>query len=214
MDLVVLCDFDGTIVEADTCTSVLHKFAKKDWRAFDKQFGRGEITLEECLQKQFATVTVSKAQMLKEAENAAFIRPGLEELVRYCKMHAFPLILVSAGLDFVIKDFLRRHDLDSLIEVYAPKTRITNRGIRFMFPKLFDKTSVSFKDDLVKFYRKQGKSVVYIGDGQGDYYAAGNADYPFAIKGSRLAELLKKDGIAHKEISDFWEVVEVLDALS
>ncbi len=60
------------------------------------------------------------------------------------------------------------------------------------------------------YYRKQGKRVVYIGNGLGDYPAARAADLSFAIKGSRLAELCKSGGVACMEITDFQEVVESL----
>ena len=52
--------------------------------------------------------------------------------------------------------------------------------------------------------------MVYIGNGLGDYPAARAADLSFAIKGSRLAEMCKRGGVACKEITDFQEVVESL----
>jgi len=210
MSLVVLCDFDGTVLDIDTCVFILEKFAEEEWRIFDEQLERGEITLEECLRKQFSTVRVPEKLILEETERVLSVRPNFEKLVEYCRAHRIPLILVSAGLDFVIKHFLELKGWHGLVEVYAPKARCTVYGIRFTFPKLFDKTSVSFKDDSVRYYKKQGKRVIYIGDGLADYNAARNADFSFAIHGSKLAELLNTDGIQHKEISDFEEVVETI----
>lgn len=211
MSFVVLCDFDGTVVDIDTSVFVLRKFAEAEWRMFDEQFEKGEITLEDCLQKQFSTVRATETQILEEIEQAASFRKGFKKLLEYCRTHEFPLILVSAGLDFVIKHFFELKHWNSLVEVYAPKAKCTVNGIRFSFPKLFHKTSVSFKDDLVRCYKRQGKKVVYIGDGFADYHAARNADFSFAIKGSKLAELLQRDGTPHKEINDFHEVVETIE---
>ena len=213
VNIVVLSDFDGTIVDIDTAVVVLTHFAEKDWRIFDEQLEKGEITLEECLQQQFSTVRTSKTRILKEIETIPSLRPNFDKLVQFCNTKKIPLIIVSAGLDFVINDFLERKHLRKLVEVYAPKARITATGIKFTFPKLFDKASVSFKDDLVRYYKKRGKKTVYIGDGFADLNAARNADFSFAIKDSKLAELLRNDGIPHEEISNFQEVVEALQKL-
>lgn len=208
----MLCDFDGTVIDIDTSVFILTKFAKPEWRIFDDQFEKGEITLEECMQKQFSTVRVSKARILKEVEHVPIVRANFEKLIEYCQTQSIPLILVTAGVDYVIKHFIEQKGWTSLLEVYAPKARTTAKGIEFTFPKLLDKASANFKDDLVRYYKRQGKTATYIGDGTGDYHAARNADVSFAIKDSKLAELLRKDGIPHKEINDFQDVVEALKA--
>jgi len=210
MSLAILCDFDGTVLNIDTCVFILEKFAEGDWRTFDEQLEKGEITLEECLRKQFSTVRVSKKLILKEIEPVLSVRPNFEKLVEYCSTYKIALILVSAGLDFVIRHFLEQRGWGGFMEVYAPKATCTVKGIKFTFPKLFDEASISFKDDLVRRCKREGNNVVYVGDGFADYHAARNADLAFAIKGSKSAELLKREGIVHKEISDFQDVVEAM----
>ena len=49
MNLVLLCDFDGTITNLDTAFFLLDKFVEEDWRTFDLQYRQGKITLEECI---------------------------------------------------------------------------------------------------------------------------------------------------------------------
>ena len=213
VNIVVLSDFDGTIVDIDTAVVVLTHFAEENWTIFDEQFEKGEITLEECLQQEFSTVRTSKTRILKEIERIPSLRPNFDKLAQFCKTLKIPLIIVSAGLDFVINHFLEQKGLQKLVEVYVPKARITATGIKFSFPSLLDKASVSFKDDLVRYYKRQGKKTVYIGDGFADFNAARNADFSFAIKDSKLAELLRNDGILYEEISDFQEVVEALQKL-
>lgn len=212
MNWVVLCDFDGTAVGIDTSVYILRKFAKAEWRIFDEQFEKGELTLEECLQKEFFTVRVTKTRILEELEQVTSFRPNFKELLEYCRIRKIPLIFVSAGLDFVINHFLELKHWNNLVEIYAPKAKCTANGVQFSFPKLCHKTSVNFKDDLVRCCKTQGKKVVYVGDGSADYNAARNADLSFAIKDSKLAELLTRDGIPHAEISDFLEVVETIKA--
>lgn len=210
MTFAVLCDFDGTIVDIDTCVYILEKFAKEDWRIYDEQFEKGEMTLEECLQNQFSTVVVPETRILDEIQIVTKIRIDFAELVKYCKASKLPLVIVSAGLDFVIKHFLELEGWNDFIKVHAPKAICTVNGIKLTFPRLFHNTSISFKDDLVTNYKEQGKKVIYVGDGIADYDATRKSDFPFAVKDSKLARALKKNKIPHTEINDFQKVVETI----
>jgi 2,3-diketo-5-methylthio-1-phosphopentane phosphatase len=212
-DLVVLCDFDGTITGIDTVVFILTKFAQGDWKVFDKQYENGEINLEECLRKQFSLVRASERQILDELENSVFLRPNFGELVEYCKRNSIPLMIVSAGLDFVIKHFLDLNGWQHSVATYTPKTKFSTTGIEFIFPRLFDEKASNFKEDLVRHYKVQGKRVVYIGDGVADYPAAKNADFPFAIKGSRLAKICEGVGLSCENITDFKEIVEAVQRM-
>jgi 2,3-diketo-5-methylthio-1-phosphopentane phosphatase len=207
---VVLSDFDGTITRIDTAEHVLTRFARGDWRVFEKQYERGKITLEECLKKQFSLVTASQEEILDELDRVVTFRPNFEGLVRYCRKNRIPTVIVSAGLDFVINHFLRLNNWEGLVKTYMAKTKFRASGIDFDFPELFDPTSANFKQDLVRHYKTEGKKVVYIGDGSADYAAAGDADYLFAIKDSRLAALCKEHGMYCKTITDFKRVVETI----
>ena len=213
MNFVILTDFDGTILCLDTSVVILQKFAGEGWEIFDEQLERGEISLEECLQKQFSTVRATKTQMLNELESVVSMRPSFESLVQLATVDHIPLVIVSAGLDFVIERFLKLNDWQGLLEVQAPKVRFTNEGVKFTFPKLLNKTSVDFKQDLVRQHKRQGSRVIYIGDGIGDHHAARDSDFAFAIKDSKLAELLKKSKTPHEEITDFLQVVEAIKRL-
>ena len=210
MNLVLLCDFDGTITNLDTALFLLEKFVEGDWRMFDVQYRTGKITLEECIQEQYSMFDVPKHLMLKELEKAVSFRSNFNKLIDYCRIQNIPFIIVSAGLDFVINHFLNQKGLANSIKVHSVKTTITENGIKLAFPKLFDKDSTDFKDDLVRYYKKNGSHVIYIGDGTSDYQAIKNADYRFSIKNSRLAELCRKNKISHQEIDDFQEVIDAL----
>src|SRR5713101_9381169 len=108
MKLAILSDFDGTVTLNDTFENVAEKFAQGDWRAVDEQYVKGEVTLEECLRRQGAMVRVSESEILDELDKITRFRPGFDKLIEYCKANNYPLVLVSAGLDFVIKHFLSK----------------------------------------------------------------------------------------------------------
>jgi HAD superfamily phosphoserine phosphatase-like hydrolase len=195
MRLAVLSDFDGTVTLNDTFQNVVEKFGQGDWRAVDEQYVRGEITLEECLRIQGGMVRASKPQVLDELDQVTEFRPGFDNLAEYCKTNHYPLVVVSAGLDFVIKHFLTRENLVDKVELFAAVAKCTPRGIKFDFLKLKNKRSISFKDDTVRYYKTRADTVAYIGDGRWDLQALRNADLRFAIKNSKLAELCKEQDI-------------------
>jgi HAD superfamily phosphoserine phosphatase-like hydrolase len=207
LKLAVLSDFDGTVTLNDTFENVLEKFAQGDWRAVDDQYVKGEITLEECLRRQGGMVTASKPQILDELDRVTKFRPGFDNLAEYCKTNCYPLVLVSAGLDFVIKHLLERENLRDKVELSAAVAKCTPTGIKFDFLKLRDKRSMNFKDDMVRYYKTKADTVAYIGDGRWDLHALRSADLRFAIRNSKLDELCKEQDIHATTVSDFREIV-------
>jgi len=208
--MAVLCDFDGTVTTTDTFEYILKKFAQGDWRKFDQEYEKGEITIQDCVRRQGALVRAPEMVLKAEMERVTGFRPNFDKLVAYCRSNRIPLGVVSAGLDFVIKHLMRMKGWDNLVKLYVAKAQDTPEGIKFTFPRLRDKTSVSLKDDLVRFHRGKGRRVAYAGDGIWDIHALRLADYPFAIKGSRLAALCRQQNIPAREITDFQELVTAL----
>jgi 2,3-diketo-5-methylthio-1-phosphopentane phosphatase len=205
---VVLTDFDGTIVTIDTAEYALDTFASKEWRHFDEQLTRGEITFEESLVREFAMLKVSEKAMLDALEPATHFRPNFDRLIEYCGERSFPLVVVSGGLDFSIRHFLAQKGWLKSLKIFAPKAKCTEDGVILSFPKRFDAESTDFKEDLVRHYEAKGKKVVYIGNGLGDFSASRIADLALAIKDSQLAQLCKSSGVPCNEITDFQEAID------
>lgn len=210
MGLAVVCDFDGTVTLTDTYEYVLKKYAQGDWKIFDAEYERGEITLQECVKRQGKLVKTPEMVLVAELERVTGFRPNFDKLVKYCRATKTPLVVASAGLDFAIKYLLRMKGWDRLVKLYAAKAESTPQGIKFTFPRLRDKTSLSVKDDLVKHYKKSERKVAYAGDGIWDIHALRLADYRFVIKGSRLAGLCRQQNLPAREINDFQEMVTAI----
>ena len=213
MNLVVLTDFDGTVTDVDTGMLVLRKFALGDWKIFDAQLERGEISLEECMSKQFALVKATRKRILSFLDSERIeLRRNFLDLKIFCEKNGITLWIVSAGLDFCIKRVLESHGIGS-IAVLSPKTRFGRNGIKLSFPKLRDANSINFKEDFVRYHRGLNKKVIYIGDGISDYNAAKMADFSFAVRNSNLARKCKKDGVRFQEFSDFAEIADEINLL-
>lgn len=210
---LIMCDFDETIVNVDTAEFALERFADPSWRRIEEQFESGKITFEESIRNEFAMIKANEHQILEVLDKVVVFRPNFDKLVESCKKKRLPLTIVSAGLEFCIRHFLGRQDWLEFMEIYAPKATYTPNGYALTFPKLLGTGAINFKDDLVRYHKKQGDRVFYIGDGIGDFPAAREADFAFAIKGSKLAEACRTGKVTHREISDFQEVVDAIDEL-
>ena len=210
MKTIILCDFDGTITTTDTCVQILDHFADGDWEAYDDMLLQGKIGLEECMRLQLRMVKANQKEILRHLQGAVTIRDGFKQFVDYCLKKEFSFIVVSGGLDFVIRYFLNQQGLDN-IEVVSGMTSISDSGIEIEFPRKRFDDSVDFKADLVHNKKRKGFKVVYIGDGLSDFQAVQKADVVFVVNGSRLANRCREQNIEHIEFSSFKEIQDFLD---
>ena len=210
MPVEVVSDFDGTIVNIDVVEYLLAQFADGDWREYDHQYERGEISLEECLRQQYRMIEEPRKKLLDAVDGVTTFRAGFDGLVAFCRQRGISFTIVSAGLDFVIAHLLRCRNLEKLIVVSAPKSKSTSRGIILDFSGLPQGGSSNFKSGLVKSIQARRTKVAYIGDGFSDYEAIRQANLRFVIRGSRLAEQCRRDDIRCHEITDLGEVTRSL----
>jgi 2-hydroxy-3-keto-5-methylthiopentenyl-1-phosphate phosphatase len=207
--LIILCDFDGTIANFDMAEMALEKFARGEWRVYDKQLERREITIEECVNRQFSTVSASEEEIIAAIDQEASFRPNFDLLLSTCRRAKIPVVIVSAGLDFVIKHFMKKNVWESA-RLHTAKTKLTGHSIEFNFPRPKNIEAADFKDDLVIESKKEGRVVAYMGDGLSDFNAIGKADIPFAVEGKKLIKHCMVSGIPCRSFRDFKEVLQAL----
>ena len=207
--IVLLSDFDGTVIDIDSGEYVLDRFANGDWRYVEQQFRLGEISFEESLRDEFGMITESKDEILKKVDPAVSIRPYFGDVVNYCQNKGIELKLVSGGLDFCIEHILERNRLH--VDVISPKTTFAPDGLKLEFPRLSNPRSFSFKDDTVRSYQRKDYCVLYVGDGYADYFALKEANLRFVMKGSVSAELIRLNKLEAVEVADFEPVLSALE---
>ena len=180
-DYIILCDFDGTITLDDTCVLILEQFAVGDWKKYDTLLSKGMINLHECMQNQFEMIQATIPSIISSMGSIP-IRPGFAKFISFCLSQEINVVIVSAGLDFIIRTVLSLNNLD--LPIVAAKVK--DERFQLEFPSLHYPDSIDFKVDLVKYYQAQHKKVIFIGDGNSDLQGAMQADLVFAVENSFL----------------------------
>jgi 2-hydroxy-3-keto-5-methylthiopentenyl-1-phosphate phosphatase len=195
----LIVDWDGTITERDSLMMVLERFG--DWQEcerFGEQLFRGEITLREEIERQFATVTAPLDQVVAWVVENVRVRPGLRELA------ALNPLVVSSGFHELIDPVLERERV--AVELQANRIEARPDGWRPVWREL-PVCSVCGQPCKRSSFPVNGE-VVYVGDGYSDRCGALAADRIFARRG--LAAYLDEQGVAYERFEDLHQVAAAL----
>jgi 2-hydroxy-3-keto-5-methylthiopentenyl-1-phosphate phosphatase len=206
--LVILCDFDGTITIEDTGVIALNQFSSGDWQYYDTLLEEGKITLEECIKSQFEMIQGQKSEILEYIEQNVSIRSHVLEFIDLCRQTNIPFVILSAGIDFIIEYIMDQYKFPKDIPVYCPRTSFLNNHLHVSFPKLNFDDSKNFKEDIVRKYNTEKNTCIYIGNGLSDFEGVRGADFSYVVKNSKLADLCKKENISHQDFSDFNQILK------
>jgi len=210
-EIVILCDFDGTITVEDTGVVALDYFTEQDWRYYDTLLEQQKMTLEECIKTQFEMLDGQKSKILEIIKERVSVRPNAKKFINFCYQKDINLIILSAGLDFAIEYFMEQIDSNQNISIYSPKTSFIDNKLVITFPNLNYEDSKNFKEDIVKKYKKDVNYSIYIGNGLSDFEGVRAANFSYVVNKSKLANLCKTEHIPHKEFQDFAEIIEDIE---
>ena len=208
---VFLMDFDGTISLSDLALFTVERFGGKEWEYYEKLFNENKLSLEDTITAQYSLINAPKETILKALNGNVKIRGNFTTFVNYCSNLEIPVIVVSGGIDFIIRHVLDELSVPKEVEVVSMKVEYQKDGsIKVSKPKRYTENAVDFKQDLARYYESKNYSVYYVGDGSSDYGAVVDVDYTFTVKGSKLSSFCKDKNLNYKEFSDFSEIVNYL----
>ena len=206
--MIIQCDFDGTITSNNLSVLLREHFARGNWRKIDDDYLHGKLTVEQSNKMQFALIKEPREKLQEFARKHIDVKPGFVELIRYCQESSTSFVIVSSGLDFYIEMVLKEIGLSDL-EVHCGQTSFGKDGITVTYTDPEGNIINSgFKRKYLTYLRKQGRSVIYIGDGLSDLEAASLADYIFATE--HLVKLLGHRAIPYIRFSDFHDLLHQL----
>ena len=208
---IFLIDFDGTINLSDLALYTVERFASDKWQYYEKLFNDGKLSLEDTITTQYSFIHAPKNVILEEIDKVIQIRENFTLFVNLCKKLNIPIIIVSGGIDFVIRHVLNKIGIPNTLQIVSMITEYQSDGsVKVTRPIRHFEDSIDFKQDKVKFYKERDMLVNYIGDGSSDYGAVMNADLNFTVKDSVLSRFCEEKSLPKYDFVDFSEIIDYI----
>jgi 2-hydroxy-3-keto-5-methylthiopentenyl-1-phosphate phosphatase len=208
--LAILVDYDGTIAQTDVADKILHQFIGERYAADDAAYDAGLVGSRTLFESQVKllpgvpdeVVALAEAQP-HDSTFAPFVTRALELDV--------PVEVVSDGFGFYIGPALARMGVPE-IPIISARTTFDGAHARMEFPNGHPDCLVcgTCKRQRVLGHQAAGRTVVFIGDGESDRYAAAYSDVIFAKR--QLIAMCREEGWPFTRWHDFAELREWLDA--
>jgi 2-hydroxy-3-keto-5-methylthiopentenyl-1-phosphate phosphatase len=213
MKLALQCDFDGTITEEDVSFLLLDTFVGDKWRDMLEEYTSGKIPVGAFNKKVFAMVKADKQAQLDVIFNSdrVKIRPGLKELVEYCKDKGHRMLIVSNGLIFYIRALLDNLGLND-VEVFAASNEFHPGGMKVSYISPDgEELDAGFKEAYTQLLLKDGYDVAYVGNGVSDIFSSRLASKVFAT--GDLIRKCEEEKLAYIPFNDLFDVIRGLEEI-
>ncbi len=208
-NIAILLDFDGTITTEDTNDKMVEKYGNENTIKIRKKFREGKSTFPEYFQEEISELRLTEDQyidfLLKEIE----ISPGFLDFYKQAKEKSIRLGVISGGFRNGIIPFLRKYGIED-VEIFANELIFDDNRphIEFLdseYLKCCDKGPCgNCKIGHFNRYKRDGKKVMFVGDGTTDMPVAEVADLVFAK--DSLAKYLDKRDIDYINYEDFRDI--------
>ena len=213
-NVVVFCDFDGTIARRDVGYSVFHHFSGgrndellPDWKS-------GRLSSRDCIVKEAEMSPMTEEELYAYLDRFE-LDPGFAQFARKCQATGVGLFILSDGLDLYINRLLKREGLDQL-PVTANHGYIDGNRLVIEFPHVNHTCTKcgSCKGERIREYRQdhdEKLTVVFVGDGFSDACATAEVDVLFAKKD--LEQYCRMNNIDFKLYDNFFDVTGQMDRM-
>jgi 2,3-diketo-5-methylthio-1-phosphopentane phosphatase len=209
---IVFCDFDGTITNLDTLVFLLDHYSNCDWRKIEDKMSSGELSEREGLKMEIESLNVSWSEAIARILSSVKMDDHFPLVVNYLKTMDIPLIIMSGGIEEIIRTILEKQGLDHL-EVRANRLKIEGEKWRIIpspRPKIRGLCNHCKTSSLVEA-SESGLKTIYIGDGLTDRCPAVKADMLFA-KGE-LENFCQTQAIPYYPYENFKDILMAITSI-
>lgn len=215
-NLVIFCDFDGTITKKDNIISIMDKFAPEGWEAIKDDILSQKISIEKGVRELFSLLpSASKNEIISFVLEDAEIREGFNEFVQFTREQQIPLYIVSGGIDFFVHPML--DSFGPFDHIYCNKADFSTDKIMINYPYKCDSICTSqgcgcCKPSIMRKLSSEQQTTIVIGDSVTDFEAAKLAD--IVIARDFLIEKCKELQIPYESFESFHDCIEIIKAHS
>ena len=98
----MVVDFDGTAHELDVLDAVCSRHAPAETAAAEVALLAGEITLNECIRREFEPIRADHDEIVAERLSLGRLRQGFERFVTAARAAGHRVVIVSSGFHAII----------------------------------------------------------------------------------------------------------------
>ncbi len=178
--IAILVDYDGTIALTDVSDTVMAEHVPGPWESEAAAYDAGLMGSRRLMEIEMGLVDTPAEALLATAA-AQPHDPGFVRFVRRAEAAGIAVEVVSDGFGFFIGPALEALGVGEL-PVITAVTTFQGRRASISFPNAHPTCLVcgTCKRNRVLAHQAAGRSVVFIGDGESDRYAAGYSDVVWA----------------------------------
>lgn len=208
-DIIVFCDFDGTITLQDVGNELFK--GVDDFEILNKLFKEEKLTIYEYWHKLCRNLPIGTTiEKLREQANKFQIDSYFVSFVEFCNKNNIKLYIVSDGYDIYIKEILESNNIDLPICSNKLLDKITHLEPEFTFAsESCNCFSANCKRNFVLNKSRDNSLKIYIGDGYSDFCGAAHCDIIFAKKS--LAAYCNENNLPHYNFKTFFDIKRILE---
>ena len=179
--LLIACDFDGTITRQDTLVEILNRYGSPTWTSIQEKVVSGEVSIREGLRSEMGSVRASRAELERLLADRVQVDPTFPGFLRKMRLRGVPVVLVTGGFDLCVETVMAHSGLWP-VPFLANRLLEAGTGWQVDFPYPSDTCAACghCKGDPVRNWRAQGYTTVFAGNGVTDRCAAMAASLTFA----------------------------------
>ncbi|KAK6506404.1 hypothetical protein TWF506_011314 [Arthrobotrys conoides] len=216
---VVFSDWDGTITSIDSndyLTDTLG-FGQAERERMNEEMISHRLNFRDAFTLMLESINHPFAECIDLLKSKIPLDPGFKAFYEWCKSQGIPVIVVSSGMQPIIKALLLNYLNDPSaaeeLEIFANDTEFADDGswkIKWRHPESgfgHDK-SITIKKYISDAAYPEGKRphFFYCGDGVSDLSAARETDLLFAKKGMDLVTYCEREGVPYTTFTDFQDI--------
>ena len=210
MELVIFCDFDGTVAPFNVAEHQLTRFLPDIYPTIAASWSAGYInsaTLYRLAWEMLNSRGITVEELRQDALDRYELDPAFPSFAQACRERGWELRILSDGTAWYILPMLERAGLEWVRVHCNSIIHLSNEEWMLGFPWLWragDQCGVC-KRDVLRWSRIAGfKHTAYIGDGLGDRCPVLDADLVFA-RGS-LTHFCQEKNIPYEPFESFTDV--------
>ncbi len=218
-NLLIVSDFDGTISLQDVNDSIFTNLGDEKSQDIEELFQNEEIGLKEALSRHYNRINLSEKDFVNYVKDNIKLDPYFLDFYKRAINDKIDIVVISGGFKNYINILFAESGIDFKKEVYANELKFVGDRIEVNFLHDIEQCHEKFgvcgncKYKIIKDYKSQGCSIIYIGDGLTDRCVAGEVDYMLVKENTSLEIYCNNNNIDYTSFRDFNDINRIVQRI-